>query len=328
MAKVAVITDSGAAFPQEWYKQNGIYVAQLTICIPQNGLADKKDFPDFSVPHEKFIEIMRAAESRAKEVKYKPLAMEQTIKEKRKFFPSTTGANSAEFSMLCDEAFSEGAEDVMILTILKEVSSTYSAAMLAREQHRQKNHIVVKDTHTVGPAQGFIAKRVDQYSKGHSFQDTSAAADRLINYSKLLVVPNSLDALFAGGRVSTPNLLVGTLLHVVPMLNVKEDKGTYSIHKKGNVRGFEHKAVDSIVSQTQSDIQDYRAQNITIDSVDFMTLHTDNEGLCSKLYKELEEVFKKEGIKVGNTSTGYLPNVLTAHLGLGGIAASMLYMTK
>ncbi|MFH0868345.1 MAG: DegV family protein [Candidatus Woesearchaeota archaeon] len=301
MGNIEVIVDSGASFPEEWYEQNGLIVIPLRILFD----GEKSDKLDFSKsPEEFYAELIE-------------------IKNEKRKPPITSGANDFQFTGMYDYVFSKGAKSALVLTLMKEKSSTYKSANLAQSYNARSKDIRIIDTHMVGPSQAFIALEASIFSKEHSLDETVKYAEQLSQQAKMYAVPETLYFLHAGGRISSTRYLIGSILKLLPIVSTKKiSEKDYDLDSVVKARTFD-KAISKIPEKVEIDIKEFKS--LGLDTVDYMVLHTGNQKKAVELETNIKELFKLYGMQEGIVARGYLPIVVGAHLGPGAVGVGMLY---
>jgi DegV family protein with EDD domain len=294
MSDIAVIVDSAASMQKEWYEENGLHVVQLGFSFGEEA------FREFDIPPEEFYE--RLANLGKDE---KP--------------PTTNAPSPGHFLEAYDTAFSTGAEKAVVLTLMKEKSATYDVAQTAAGQHAHLGDIVVIDTHTLGPAQAFIALETKRFSQAHSLEETAGYAEQLTQQARVYAVPATLEFLHKGGRIGWAQNFLGGLLGVKPVISIKGTNGEYDVVPVAKTRAINK----SILEQVEKDAERFQKQEL--DTIDYMVLHTNNPEKAQELEWRLSELFKGKGIQPGTAITGFLPPVIGAHLGPGAVGVGMLY---
>ena len=146
-------------------------------------------------------------------------------------FPRTSAVNPAQFEAAFREALDEGADGVVCITISKDMSATYAAAVQAAEAIGS-GVVKVIDSRTVTQAQGLIVKRTaDLAATGARQAEIVDLAADLAGRSRLLFTPETLEYLQKGGRIGRASALLGSVLSIKPILGV-EDGVVTTVDKK------------------------------------------------------------------------------------------------
>ena len=101
---------------------------------------------------------------------------------------------------------------------------SYQNALLASEG---RDYVTSVDTKHVSVGQGAVVLAVDRWLKDHPEATVEQAADAakdIAAKTQMCFIPNNLDYLRAGGRVSNAVALVGNLLHLHPLIEIIDGK--------------------------------------------------------------------------------------------------------
>jgi DegV family protein with EDD domain len=137
-------------------------------------------------------------------------------------FPQTAAANPAQFEAAFRDAFDNGAESVVCVTLTAKLSATYSAATHAAGEF-EAGQVEVVDSMTAGQPMGLMVMRAaDLAGSGASQSDIVDLVQDLVGRTDLIFATNTLEYLQKGGRVSRTSALVGTMLSIKPILKVED----------------------------------------------------------------------------------------------------------
>ena len=168
-------------------------------------------------------------------------------------FPQTAAANPAQFESAFREALEAGADGVVCITISKEMSATYAAAVSAAGEF-EPGVVKVIDSRTVAQAQGVIVKRVaDLAATGAGKADIVDLAQDLIGRSSLIFSPITLEYLQKGGRIGRASALLGSVLSIKPILGV-EDGAVASLDKKRTAAKARARMLEMVASEPVEEV--------------------------------------------------------------------------
>jgi DegV family protein with EDD domain len=182
---VSVVVDGAAALPKALADERGILV------VPMNLVIDEETRPDTAVSIEELLERLEAG----------------TV--------TTSGASPGAFTEVIERALGT-ADQVLVLTLSSEMSSTFSAASLAGRL--EGDNVRVIDTRTAAGGEGLVALAAARTAaEGVDLDGVVAAAQRVIDHVHLVASLDDLDHLVRSGRV--PNLARRAVdaLHVKPL---------------------------------------------------------------------------------------------------------------
>lgn len=146
-------------------------------------------------------------------------------------FPRTSAPNPGQFEAAFRDAFDQGADGVVCITISAELSATYAAAVKGAEAF-EAGLVEVVDSRTAAQAQGLIVKHAaDLAATGAGQADVADLVHDLVGRSRLIFAPETLEYLQKGGRIGRASALLGTVLSIKPILWV-EDGAVATLDKK------------------------------------------------------------------------------------------------
>jgi DegV family protein with EDD domain len=157
--------------------------------------------------------------------------------------PRTSQPTPAEFEAVFSDLSGAGG-GVVCTTISAGMSGTYSAACQAREALPDRD-IRVLDTRTVGPGHRLVVNAVLHAADGGA---DAAEIERLVakiaSTMRLVFTVESLEYLRRGGRIGGARALLGSVLNIKPILEVRD--GT--VEPLDRVRTFP-RALDRLVEE-------------------------------------------------------------------------------
>ncbi len=137
-------------------------------------------------------------------------------------WPTTTQPTPAAFVEVY-EKLAETTDEILVVTLSKKMSGTYQSAMGAKEMVRKKCHIEVIDSETVAMGLGLIVMAaVKEARTGANLKQMVEFVNQAKSRSHILIYFDTLKYLAKGGRIGKAQGLLGSLLSVKPLLNVRE----------------------------------------------------------------------------------------------------------
>ncbi|WP_298342734.1 DegV family protein [Ferrimicrobium sp.] len=201
---VAVVVDSASDLPNELADALGIRRVPLTISL--DGV-DYKDGTELS--RERFWELAQRASD----------------------LPKTAAPSPAEFDAAFSSELDAGANHVICLTMTKDLSATYQAALAAASAY--SGRVSVFDTRSLTVGEGLVA--VSAATAAQAGADTEqcqrivrAAIERVVTFGML----DTLENLRRGGRIGAASALLGTVMSFKPLIEVRDG----AIEAAGRVR--------------------------------------------------------------------------------------------
>ncbi|MBQ9449515.1 MAG: DegV family protein [Acholeplasmatales bacterium] len=140
-------------------------------------------------------------------------------------FPKTSLPNLYEYEEEITKETEEG-NDVIIITISSHISGTYNAFRMLFEDN--KKVLVIDSKMAVGGLR-FIVELILK-NKDKSLAEINDLVNELIPRIQTVAIPETLNYLFKGGRLSKAELIVGSILQIKPILGFKE--GKIKVHGK------------------------------------------------------------------------------------------------
>ncbi len=196
MNPVIILTDSSAYLPAELVASLPIRVLPLTVNW------DGKTYRDgIDIGAEEF---------------YTRLSKSSTL-------PTTSQIPAGEIDAELKRLLGEG-YDVLVMLISSGISSTYSSAASAVQNHPPER-VALIDTLLVSMALGFQVLAAARLAKaGGSLAACKARAEQAYQEIGVYFTVDTLKYLAAGGRIGTARRLLGSALMVKPMLVIRDGK--------------------------------------------------------------------------------------------------------
>ncbi len=116
-----------------------------------------------------------------------------------------------------------GADEIVSVHLSAELSGTYESAVLAAREASVPVHVV--DSRSLGMGMGFaVLSASDALVSGASAADAVVVARERAAASAAVFYVDTLDHLRRGGRISATTALLGTALHVKPLLHLVDGR--------------------------------------------------------------------------------------------------------
>ena len=192
---IRIITDSTSDIPREVAQNLGISIVPLTVSFGKEAYRDGID-----LSNKEF---------------YSKLVQSKTL-------PQTSQPSIGEFV----DAYKTHAQqdnDIISIHVSNKLSGTYRTALLAREVMGNDCHIEVVDSESVSMGLGLaVVATAKAVRDGASFKEAAEIAHRCATQTHLVAFLQTLEYLEKGGRLGKGKALLGSLLHVKPMIAVRE----------------------------------------------------------------------------------------------------------
>ena len=280
---IKIVTDSTSYIADEYIKKYDINIVSLNVII--NGVSSR----EVDIENEVFYEEIRNSKEIPKSSQPIPEEMLNTFRE-----------------------IVEDGDSIVGIFLSSKMSGTYSNANMIKDmilEDYPDAEIHILDSKTNCMQMGFaVIEAARTASEGKSINEVINAANHVINNSRFLFTPETLEYLKKGGRIGGAAALFGNVLQIKPILTVVN--GETSVFKKVRTR---KKAIEEIVKTVLEEIEAKGFGDIVVHHI-----NCQEDGL--KLAKALEN---KLGKKVDIQSIG---PVIGVHVGPGSIGIA--YYTK
>jgi fatty acid kinase fatty acid binding subunit len=221
MPGVHIVTDSACDLSQELVKEHNVLVVPLTIRFGSDELEDRRQL----TPAE-FWERCRGKGA----------------------LPETAAPSPGAFQAAFQQAADEGADAVLCLTISSKVSATYSSAVAAAESFNAVP-VRVLDTYSLTMGQGLLViAAAEDAAAGAGLDALVAATEDRARRTRIYGVIGGLEHLQRGGRIGGARALVGSLLNIKPVIQLKD--GAVAEESKQRTRA---KALAYLTDKVRSD---------------------------------------------------------------------------
>ncbi len=219
MEKIKIITDSTADLPKEVYEKYDIEVLPLLINFGEESYLDGVEI----TPEELFGRI-----------------------EKEGSLPTTAQVTPNRFMDAYKKYLDEGYK-IISIHISSAMSGTYQSACIAKDTLESEDIFVI-DSQNVTAALGMLVlKAVTLKEKGYDAEKIAEELDKVKYSINSSILFESLDNLVRGGRISKTAGIVGSMLGIKLILEIKD--GLMSV--KDKIRGSK-KAIKKIISDLES----------------------------------------------------------------------------
>jgi DegV family protein with EDD domain len=196
VAQVKVVSDSACDLPREFVERYKIAVVPLTIRFGTEEFVDGQDL----TPAE-FWARCKAS----------------------KVLPETAAPAPGAFQAAYEQARIDGYDGVIVISLSSALSATYQAAVLGAEGLADTFPIRIVDSKAVSMAQGLIALEVaEKAATGAGLDELVALAEATIPKVGIVGTLDTLEHLIKGGRVGGAKALLGSMLSIKPLLELKD----------------------------------------------------------------------------------------------------------
>jgi DegV family protein with EDD domain len=229
---IAIISDTDTSLPASSLNEYGIRQVSITIHFGEEILKACSDITD-----EQLVE---------------------RVKQEGKL-PTTAAPSPGDFSEAYREAFENGADEIICLTVSGDVSATYAAAVTAKELHPGKE-ITIVDTKSISMGQGFmVLKAAELAREGKNREEILAAVKHVRNRTHLFAALDTLKFMAMSGRVGHLTAEMAGVLNIKPILTIKD--GKLELLEKVRTR---KKAWNRVLELTATALGDDEIENVFI----------------------------------------------------------------
>ena len=196
MSKIGVICDSASDLPTRELERLGIMMVSLNIRFGDEEFVDR-----VTLSIEEFWR--RCAQSRT--------------------LPETSAPSPGAFQAAYRAAADQGCTGVIVLTLSAALSGTYQSAVVARDAVREDIDVRVVDTQAVSMAQGLLVIEIAEMANGgSSLDELERYAVKARSRVGVIAMLDTLDQLIKGGRIGGAKALIGQVLSIKPLLELRD----------------------------------------------------------------------------------------------------------
>ncbi|MEN6349301.1 MAG: DegV family protein [Syntrophomonas sp.] len=232
---VKVVTDSTSYIDEKTQTDLDIKMLHLTVHFPD------ESFDETVVPYDYF---------------YKKIERDNVI-------PTSSQPSFGEIFDLFRSIIARG-DDVLGIFLSAQMSGTYDSALSAKKMLLEEypdSRIEIIDSKTNCMALGFqVMEAARAAQAGKSMEEAIAAAHLIRERIRFYFVPASLKYLIKGGRIGGASAIIGSFLHIRPILYVNKD-GVTDVYER--VRGTS-RAVSRMLKLLEDDAEMYGLKHLLV----------------------------------------------------------------
>ena len=282
MSDFVILTDSSADLGEEMVRKLDVQVVPLGFVLDGQAYYNYPDNRDMD-PHA-FYERLRKGDA-----------------------ATTNAVNTAQYTEALEPLLQAG-RDVLVLAFSSGLSATYQSSVIAVEELRAKypeRKLYTVDTLCASLGQGLLVWYAAQLrERGRSIKEVQDwVEEHKLNLCHQFTV-DDLYFLKRGGRVSAATALVGSMLHIKPVLHVDSEGHLINI---GKVRGRQA-SLKALVDRMEETAIDPGSLTVFI-----------SHGDCLEDAQAVAEMVKKR-FGVDEVYINYVGPVIGAHSGPGTVA--------
>ena len=225
MSQVSIVTDSAASIPEPMLKELNIQTVAYYIHRGGEALRDLE-----TVQRDEFLRWMMTATT----------------------LPTTASPGPGDYLETYRTLIGRGLRNILSIHMTSSGSGAYQAATIARDSLREEapeTRIEVVDTRNVSLCQGWMAIEAARAAlAGLSLDEILARVKRMIPLTQMIQTADTLKYLYLGGRIGRAQNLVGSLLHIKPLIGMKD--GVIVALGKAHSRLQAYTAMTDLVAET------------------------------------------------------------------------------
>ncbi len=188
-------------------------------------------------------------------------------------YPTTSAPPPSDFIR-----FFEGKEPAIFIGVSGKLSANLANARTAVRE-LGSSMIDVIDSRSISIVYGQIVLQAAKWrNEGLGFKELGIQIRKLIARSRGIIILNSLEYLYHGGRCSAINHIAASILKIRPFLHVLPD-GSLGILRK--VRGTRNRAVNELFSYFK---EEYNKHNLSHVSIGYLDSYEEVEYLKNKIH--------------------------------------------
>jgi DegV family protein with EDD domain len=199
MSQVAILTDSTASIPEPMLNELHIQTVAYYIHRGQDVLRDL-----VTIQRDEFLRWMLTATS----------------------MPTTASPGPGDYLASYRTLIGRGIREILSIHMTASGSGAYQAATIARDALREEApdvRIEVIDTRNVSLCQGWMVIEAARAAlSGLSMDDVLGRVKGMIPVTQMIQTADTLKYLYLGGRIGKAQQLVGSLLHIKPLIGMKD----------------------------------------------------------------------------------------------------------
>ena len=280
---IRIIADSTCYLPKEYIDKYNVSIVSLNVLL--NG----KSYRETDLENDWF---------------YKEMSKSPSI-------PTSSQPSIDDFYKAIESQVKEG-HDIVGIFLSSDMSGTFSTSNLVKEMILEKYpnaNIVMLDSRSNCMQAGYaILEAAKAAADNKSLDEVVSIAKSVIENSKFIFVPDSLDYLKKGGRIGGAAALFGSLLQIKPILTVTDGKTTVLTKVR-----TKKKAIDKIIDTVME-------QNLKSPIKGLIVHHINCESEGQELANKLQDKLGISNIKIQSIGP-----IIGLHVGPGSIGVAYHY---
>jgi DegV family protein with EDD domain len=216
MPGIRVVTDSACDLEPKMAEDRGVRVVPLSIRFGAEELVDRQELST-----KEFWDRVTTGD----------------------VIPETAAPAPGAFRDAFVEAAEDGADGVVCVTLSSGVSATYQAACTAAEAVADRVPVSVVDSQSLTMGEGLmVLSAVDAAERGLGLDEVAGAVESARRRTTVLGVIDSLEFLKRGGRIGGAAQLVGSLLSIKPVIEIRNGVVEVESRQRTRARSLQYLA--------------------------------------------------------------------------------------
>jgi fatty acid kinase fatty acid binding subunit len=199
MPEIAVLTDSTASLPEAVIDDLHINVVAYYIHRGQEVLRDL-----MTIQREEFLQWLPTAKS----------------------LPTTASPGPGDYLEAYERLAKEGVKQIISIHMSSKISAAYEAATVARSMLKNvwpDLRVEVIDSRNAALCQGWMAIEAARGAlSGLNLDEICERVRKMIPISHMIQTADTLKYLYMGGRIGRAQNLLGTMLHIKPLIGLED----------------------------------------------------------------------------------------------------------
>lgn len=280
---IKIISDSTCYLPKEYISKYEISIASLNVLLNGNS------YREVDLSNDWFYNEM----------------------SKSSAIPTSSQPSVEELYNIAESLVKDG-HDIVGIFLSSDMSGTFSTSNLVKNmilENYPNAKIVMLDSRSNCMQAGFaVLEAAKAANENKSLDEVVSIAKNVIENSKFIFVPETLEYLKKGGRIGGAAALFGSLLQIKPILTVED--GKTSVFTKVRTK---KKAIDKIVNTILE-------QNSKTPIKDIIIHHINCESEGQELADRLKSSLGLDSIKIQSIGP-----IIGLHVGPGSIGVAYHY---
>ena len=222
---------------------------------------------------------------------------------------STSQPGPADVMKIWDKALLSF-EQILYMPISSGLSGSYSAAcVMAQEEPYQGRVLVVDHGRVSTPLHRYILDALELIEEGYSASEIKEILEKYRGNMVIYIGVETLEYLKKGGRITPATALLGTMLHIKPVLKL----GVEALDTFQKCRGFA-KARKAMLEAMQHDINTIFREPYERGELYLLAASSASEEVTAGWVAEIKEAFPDMDVLCDKLSLG-----VSCHVGYGGL---------